>query len=236
MTVAELRVDNDYLEYIGISKRYIIPNVETSVKCILRCPQCTRQGLLSPKTSEKYKTTKSRILNGDDLSIKDAKKLLEFFNTGVALCGSLSDPVYWPNFLEFLDLAKSFPDSAIYIHTAASQKNIEWYRDAFSKSTKNTHWIFGLDGMHDTSAIYRIGQNSKLMFDAMTLCKSMGLHTEWHYIVFKHNLHQLDTAKEFAALHNIKLIFIKSDRTGGNIEVPIEWKPGRNKEFVHNEN
>jgi hypothetical protein len=117
--------------------------------------------------------------------------------------------------------------------TAASQKNIEWYRKAFELSHTNVTWIFGLDGLKDTSMIYRVGQNSALLFDAMILGKSMGVHIVWSFIVFEHNEHQLDQAKKFAREYNISLQLVKSDRFGGEIKVPINWSPKRNKEIIY---
>jgi hypothetical protein len=223
---------NDHLAFVETQKT-IMPNVETSNRCPLQCPQCTRSGLLERKSTNKYKEIKQRIDRGFDLSLEDAKKLLEFFDMGIMLCGSISDPVYWKHFIDFLKLRKEFfPNKRIRVYTAASQKNIEWYKKAFSMCNSNDVWIFGIDGM-TVSEIYRKGQNSNLMFDAMLLAKSMNIGVEWQYIVFKHNIHELEEAKKFSDKHNIKLNIMKSNRTGGGVEVPDNWKPKRNKEVIH---
>jgi hypothetical protein len=51
--------------------------------------------------------------------------------------------------------------------------------------------------------------------------------------VFEHNEHQLDQAKKFAREYNISLQLVKSDRFGGEIKVPINWSPKRNKEIIY---
>ena len=224
---------SDHLEFVRAQQLYGMPNVETSTRCPLQCPQCTRAKLQAPKDSSKYKEIKVRINSGVDLRVCDAEKLLKFFDAGVMFCGQLSDPAFWPDLFAFLEFSKTYPNKNIRIMTAASQKNIEWYRAAFELSHSNVTWAFGLDGMKDVSMIYRVGQNSALLFDAMLLGISMGLKIEWHYIVFEHNLHQIEEAKEFANTHGIVLNFIKSNRTGGNITVPVEWKPERNKEIIY---
>jgi len=223
---------NDHLEFVNTQKLSGMPNIETSTRCTLHCPQCTRAKLQLPKDSSKYKEIKTRIDSGFDLPLKDAEKLLRYFNSGIMLCGQLSDPVFWPDLFSFLEFSKSYPDKSIRIMTAASQRNIEWYKTAFELSHKNVTWAFGLDGMKDTSMLYRIGQNSELLFDAMILGKSLGVKIEWHYIVFEYNVHQLDNAREFAGEHGIMLNIIKSNRSGGNVKVPSEWKPGKNKEII----
>lgn len=217
------------------SQQYLsMPNIETSTRCTLRCPQCARAKLYESKDTQSYKDVKSRISAGYDLSINEAEKLLDFFKQGIMLCGSISDPVVWPYFIDFLKLRKEkYPTRKLRIYTAASQKNIEWYKEAFSLCNENDVWIFGIDGFEDTSPLYRIGQNSKLMFDAMLLAKSMNIGTDWQFIVFEHNVHQIDRAKEFAKTHNINLLLMKSDRTGGGVSVPANWKPERNKEIIN---
>lgn len=223
---------NDHLAFIETQKT-LKANIETSHRCPLLCLQCTRAKLKSPKDSNKYKEIKSRINAGYDLPIEDAKKLLDFFDSGLMLCGQLSDPVYWKNFFEFLELCKKYPDRKIQIHTAASQKNIEWYKKAFSLSGNNITWRFGIDGLRDTSFIYRSGQNSKLLFDAMILAADTGLNVEWQFIIFDYNVHQLEEAKSIAKKHSINLRFIKSDRSGGGVSVPEKFKPKRNKEITN---
>jgi hypothetical protein len=226
----------DHLTFINSQKTLMLPNLETSTRCTLHCPQCTRAKLHEPKNSSKYKEIKTRINAGFDLPLKDAEKLLTFFDRGVMLCGQLSDPVLWLHLFDFLKFSKNYPDKNIIIMTAASQRNIEWYKQAFELSHKNVSWTFGLDGMQDTSMIYRVGQNSELLFDAMILGKSMGVKICWSYIVFKHNEHQIDQAKKFADQHDINLFFTKSDRRGGGIDVPINWLPKKNKEILKHEN
>jgi|LakMenEpi03Aug12_release.lakeMendotaPanAssembly.Ray.scaffolds.fasta_scaffold365174_2 hypothetical protein len=223
----------DHTEFINAQKTLGLPNVETSTRCSLRCPQCTRAKLQAPKDSNKYAEIKTRINNGFDLPLEDAEKLLTFFDRGVLLCGQLSDPVLWPDLFAFLEFSKTYPTKNIRIMTAASQKNIQWYKTAFELSHVNVTWVFGVDGMKDTSAIYRVGQNSELLLDAMRLGRSLGLKIEWHYIVFEHNVHQLQEAKEFASTHGIMLNLIKSNRTGGGVTVPLDWKPKRNKEVIY---
>lgn len=223
----------DHNTWIHSQQYLTMPNIETSTRCTLRCPQCARAKLYQSKDSRGYKDTKKRIQKGHDLSLQEAEKLLDFFNQGLMLCGSISDPVVWPNFIDFLKLRKEkYPDRKLRIYTAASQKNIEWYKEAFDLCNYNDVWIFGLDGFEDVSHVYRIGQDSKLMFEAMLLAKSMQIGTDWQFIVFEHNLHQIERAKEFAQQHGINLLLMKSDRTGGGVSVPASWKPARNKEIV----
>jgi len=224
---------SDITSFVDYQKKYKLPNLETSTRCTLRCPQCTRAKLFAPKESSSYRETISRIHNGFDLPLEDATKIFDFFDNGVMLCGSLSDPVYWPSLRKFIQESKKQINKKVQIHTAATQKNLEWYRDIFEMCHPNVTWIFGADGLSDSSMTYRIGQNSKLIFEAMILGKEMQLDIVWHYIIFDYNLNQIEDAKKLAADNDIKLEFVKSNRTGGGVTVPDDYKPKRNKEITN---
>jgi hypothetical protein len=219
--------------FLNSQKNYAVANVETSNKCTLRCPQCARQRLYLPKDTRDYREIKTIIDSGSDLTLENAEKLLKFFSNGLILCGQISDPVYWKYIKDFLSLSQNFPKTYIGIHTSASQKNIEWYLSAFKLCHKLITWKFGIDGFEDTSPIYRKNQNTKLLFEAMLLGKSMNINVEWHYIVFEHNEHQIEQATSFAKIHDIPLYLIKSNRKGGGVIIPEKWQTKRNKEIIH---
>lgn len=223
---------NDLDNFIDGQRKFGAINIETSNKCPLLCPQCTRANLLEPKNSSRYRDIKERIISGFDLPLKDAEKLLKFSNNEVYLCGQLSDPVYWKYFLDFLILSQKYQKIKLGIHTAASQKNLQWYREAFKQSHRNVVWRFGIDGFKDTSPLYRKNQNTALLFEAMLLGKSMNVTIEWHFIVFEHNEHQIYEAKNYAKKHEINLFFVKSNRKGGGVSVPQSWRPENNKEVI----
>ena len=113
---------DDHLEFVNTQKLRGMANVETCTRCVLKCPQCARKRLLAPRDSNDYTEIKHRISLGFDLPIADAEKLLKFFDQGIILCGSISDPIYWPNLLDFLALTKQYPNKRVSIHTAANQK------------------------------------------------------------------------------------------------------------------
>lgn len=218
--------------FVNSQKNYTAANIETSNKCTLGCPQCARHRLSLPKNSKDYKEMKNLINSGSDLTLENAAKLLRFFSNGLILCGQLSDPVHWKYIKDFLVLSKNFPETHIGIHTSASQKNIEWYLSTFKLCHKLITWRFGIDGFEDTSPIYRKNQNTKLLFEAMLLGKSMNIKVEWHYIVFEHNEHQVEQAKSFSKKHDIPLFFIKSNRTGGGVIIPEKWQSKVNKQII----
>lgn len=223
----------DHLRFIMDHSTLGTSNLDMSSRCTLKCSSCARAALQGSKSDRKY--IKNRIKNGKDVELESMRKIFEFFPR-VGICGQISDPVFHPKLLEILEMRKSeYPDTDLTIHTAAHQKNIEWYRKAFELTdTRRTMWIFGLDGLEDTSMIYREGQNSPLVMEAMKLGASMGVDVHWQYILFDYNLHQVEQAKEIAAEHGIQLEFMQTNRPSKNpnIKVPDEYLSKNEKRII----
>ena len=201
-------------EYIQYQKTQWL-NVDISYRCILGCSACMRNILEDPKkkNSDSLQYFKNKLNQSDDISVLDLQKLADFFPK-ISFCGGLSDPVFHSQFIDLLKTTNDLPNQ-FRVHTAAHQKNLEWYKDAFS-ANKKVEWIFGIDGLEDTSPMYRKRQNTKLMLQAMKLCSSMGLKTEWQFIVFDHNNHQINKAKEICKENfiNLRLHYSRRNLSG----------------------
>ena len=95
-------------------------NIDIGFRCALECPMCSRQ--------QDYKNI--RPVPGKDLTIPEFKKIVNFFDE-ISCCGQISDPIFNPNLLEFIKIAKD-KNKTLIIHTAASQKSMDWYEKAFN--------------------------------------------------------------------------------------------------------
>ena len=133
------------------------------------------------------------------MPVEDFNKIIHFFDN-IMFCGQISDPVRHPKFKQLLDIMALHQDKKFAIATAANQKNIEWYEDAFNRHGDNVTWTFGLDGLPNTSFLYRIKQNSQLIYDAMLLGAKLGKNVRWQFIVFDHNEHQIEEAKKLTLI------------------------------------
>ena len=191
---------NEYIEY----QKTQWLNVDISYRCILGCSACMRNILEDPKkkNSDSLQYFKNKLNQSDDISVLDLQKLADFFPK-ISFCGGLSDPVFHSQFIDLLKTTNDLPNQ-FRVHTAAQQKNLDWYKSAFL-ANKKVEWIFGIDGLEDTSPMYRKRQDTGLMLQAMKLCSSMGLKTEWQFIVFDHNSHQINKAKEICEENYINL-------------------------------
>lgn len=183
------------------NQRFARPNLDISHRCILRCPQCIRQ------KSE----SQSQIKRSFDIAHTDFAKILNYYDNGITFCGQISDPIYHPNFLDFLKMCNG-QGRAIRIATNGSGKKLEWWEEAFSYGKGENAWYFGVDGIDEKSELYRVGSNFKNVWEMMKLGKSLGQIIVWQYIIFGYNEHDVERAKEIAADEGFALLFIRTNR------------------------
>ena len=203
----------DYEEYMMHQSYYATCNLDMCSKCVLECPGCQRQDIRS----------KNKIKNSKSISINNFRKLVDYFSA-INMCGQISDPVYHSKFKEILAITNEYPDKKFRVSTAAHQKNIDWYKDAYSIHGDNVSWRFGLDNLPGEVPEYRIKQNSELVFEAMFLGAKLSKKVEWQFIVLDFNQHKIEKAKQIAKNNNVDLIFIISDRLRNNSRSPKELR------------
>ena len=157
-------------------------NLDISYQCALECPKCRRQQSMK------------RLGNkGHNISIDDFKKILDYYDK-LNFCGSISDPVMHPQFIDFLELSRNH---SVKISSAVSQRPMYWYDRAF-KVNLDAVWHFGLDGLPEESHKYRVNQDGERLFEVMKLAASLGIKTYWQYIVFKYNQDHIEEARKMA--------------------------------------
>ena len=182
-------------------KKPLRAHIELSNKCNAMCPQCGRN-FIDKDGVLKVKPT----MQTGELVLEDYKKIFDdkFYNTfklnKINYCGNRSDPIASRDLHEIVDYAYSRDkETIITIATNGSLKTIEWW-SKFGKlmSDKKHQIVFGLDGLSDTHHIYRQKTDfKKVISNAKTFIQNGG-RAEWQMLVFKHNQHQIDDAKQMA--------------------------------------
>ena len=184
-------------------------NIDITKNCTLECPRCMRRKVSS--------------VNFDNISMVNFKKVLKHFHS-ITFCGNQSDPIFHPQFIEFLKLCAN---KTIFIDTAASHKPMNWYIDAF-KANPNAKWRFGIDGLPKDSNKYRINQDGEYLFEVMKKAREMDMIVYWQYIIFKYNENDIDEAREIAKKYGMIFETLKSSRWKKTVFDP--YKPS--EEFV----
>ena len=174
-------------------------NFDTTYRCPLACPKCMRQ---------KYKK-RGLPIGGVDCSLESFDKLTDHF-TSINFCGQVSDPTAGPKFIEMLEICRD-KNTRVTVHTAASHKPIQWYKRAF-QTCPNAVWEFGLDGLPETSHLYRVNQDGNKIWNVMKWASGEGYFVDWQWIYFDYNWRDVPKGFQMAKKHKINFITVTSHR------------------------
>lgn len=176
-------------------------NTDIGKSCPLKCSKCIRQ---APDFEP-----------AEDISLNDFKKIAETFPK-INFCGTQSDPIYHPEFLEIFKHCVSNGNEA-KVHTAGDGKSTKWWEelaDIIMEAKPEDRWkyriVFSIDGLPEDSHNHKIGQNGEQAFKNMRYLNDRGVSVQWQYIVFKYNENDVETARQMADINGIKFISIDS--------------------------
>lgn len=166
--------------------------IELTDKCQASCPMCLRN----------YHGGKENpVVQNTEWSVDDFKKIFSKVVldqiSNIEMCGSLGDPLLTKDFVLMMQYLKENSNVSINVHTNASLRTIEWWKELPKYLPKNHCVTFAIDGFADTHSIYRRGTNwEKIIKNARAFISSGGT-AEVKFIKFKHNEHQVDDLRKF---------------------------------------
>jgi len=168
--------------------------LEITSYCNSDCPQCPRNingGIKNPYLKQEH-------LSRDIIDRAFTEEILANVRQ-IFFCGSYGDPIMHPDFLSILEnFRKKNPTVWLYIHTnGGAHKPTYWIRIAEILNGYG-RIDFNVDGLGDTNPLYRTNTNfDKIMENAQAFIQAGGW-AEWNYIVFKHNEHQIEDARNLS--------------------------------------
>jgi hypothetical protein len=114
----------------------------------------------------------------------------------IYFCGTYGDPMFNKNIVDMCSWLKSInPNLKLGIHTNGSLGQAKTYQELASLVD---FIAFGIDGLEDTNHLYRKNTNwNTIISNAKTFIDFGGV-AYWDFIVFRHNEHQVDLAREFS--------------------------------------
>lgn len=162
-------------------------HLEITSRCQAGCPMCARniQGLDNP------------WLELDEISLEQFKQWFppEFITQldRLFMCGNLGDPIIAKDTLEIFQYLRNLnPNISLGMNTNGSARSKQWWQ---ALANANVKVIFGIDGLEDTHALYRIGTDfTKIKDNARDFIQAGGI-AEWHMLVFEHNEHQIEQCR-----------------------------------------
>ena len=193
-----------YSDFYIRNQRFSSPNMDLSHRCILRCPQCLRQKVEGLP----------RIARSFDIDPNEFRKILSYYEHQITFCGQISDPIYHPQFLTFLEMMDGLGKGLRVATNGTNTKGMDekWWEKAYSFRVGENCWYFGVDGLDKKSELYRIGSNFEQVWETMKMGVAMGHPIVWQYIIFGYNEHEIERAKEMAEEEGITLLLINTNR------------------------
>lgn len=126
------------------------------------------------------------------------------------MCGNNGDPIIAKDTLEIFKYFREHNKKILLsMHTNGSARNQKWWKELAQIMGKKGYVTFGIDGLADTHHLYRKGtDHAKIMTNSKTFIGAGG-RARWDFIVFKHNEHQIETARLLANVNGFEKFTVK---------------------------
>ena len=168
--------------------------LELTTKCNAKCPQCVRNYYGSytwptlPLVDMELEWFKTAIP-------LDTWMLLEH----IKLCGTYGDPMMHPQLLDIIQWIKTVSSADITINTNGGIRSASWWKQlAEILNPSKDKVFFGIDGLADTNHLHRIGVDFNKVIANLTSFNQAGGTSIWSFLIFEHNQHQVELARELA--------------------------------------
>ncbi len=164
--------------------------------CNLKCPMCPRTDIFNSCKPVKE-------IENSQFFLDDVKRLLppEFLKQikRIDFCGNFGDPCIAQEFYEICEFLVKEYNITIMASTNGTMRNPSWWNKLGKLLAGTKSWFeFHIDGLKDTNHLYRIGAHWEKVMANTEAFITGGARADWHYILFKHNQHQVDEAKAMA--------------------------------------
>lgn len=185
-------------------------HLEITEKCQAGCPFCPRHtadGKIHPLiTNAEITLEKARAYFSKDF-IRQIRKMY--------MCGNYGDPIIARDTLEVYELFRyNNKRMGLDMHTNGGARTSDWWKDlAYVFHNDVSAVVFSFDGLEDTNHIYRKNVNWDICMQSAEAFIKAGGNAVWSFIVFKHNEHQVEEARELAKkMGFVRFIAKKSSR------------------------
>lgn len=179
--------------------------LEITSYCNAACPQCPRNingGAVNPHMPLVHL---SRSVIDKTFTQEICVGIHQIF-----FCGAYGDPIMHPEFLDILrDFRSKSPTIWLYIHTNGGVHDTEYWSKIAEIMNGYGHIAFGIDGLEDTLHLYRRNVSYRRVIANARAFIDAGGKAQWNFIVFKHNEHQVEQAREVSRVVGFQDIVIR---------------------------
>jgi len=180
-------------------------HLEITQRCQAACPMCDR--------NENGGVDNRHITNAE-LSLEDCQRIFtpEFISQleTMYMCGNLGDPIVARDTLEVFRYFRQHNEKMwLSMNTNAGAKDENWWKELASVYGRMGTVIFSVDGLRDTNHLYRQNVVWENVERNMRAFIAAGGRARWDFIVFGHNEHQVDEAKQLAESWGVERFQLK---------------------------
>lgn len=171
-------------------------HLEVTSRCNAACPMCARN-VLGGKDNPYLPLTEISL--DAFVAMMDGGSFLAHVNK-LFMCGNYGDPVAAKDTLRILEFCRDAnPEIRLGMNSNASARDETWWHNAgLMLSRGGDYCKFSIDGLEDTNHLYRRGTDfKKIIRNAAAFIDAGGI-AHWDFIVFKHNEHQIEEARQMA--------------------------------------
>ena len=206
-------------------------HIEPTNICTLKCSGCARTRFIDQWEQHWHNHS------------LDVDKLLNFLDVdlsgmAVTLCGNYGDPIYHPDFINFVKKLKN-QNVNLTIATNGSYKKPTWWQELVECLTDKDKITFSIDGTPENFTQYRVNGDWESIKLAIEVCTKSQVRTIWKYIPFSYNQKDIDDVEKLSRELGIdkfkiersdrfdeKTDYLKPDANyiGQNYQSQIKWK------------
>ena len=169
-------------------------HLENTQNCQASCPMCDRNqngGDINPH------------IDLSELTLEDCKRIFEpeFIAQlkTMYMCGNLGDPIVAKDTLEIFKYFREHnKDMWLSMNTNAGARDEAWWAELAKIYGRMGTVIFSVDGLRDTNHLYRQGVVWDNVERAMRSFIAAGGRARWDFLIFEHNQHQVEEAREIS--------------------------------------
>ena len=199
-------------------------HLELTDKCNAGCPMCSRT---DPANFCKANDKVQKL----DLTLADFERHFtpEFCarTEHIELGGGLGDPLAARDCLEICDHLTRYGVNLV-VSTNGGLRNTQWW-EKLGHILQRTDSVVQLhvDGLKDTNPLYRVNTDfDKIMANAQAYLAT-GAPAEWYYILFRHNEHQVEEARDLSRRMGFRnFVLIDTIRFGKRDSFPYRLPNG----------
>lgn len=168
--------------------------MEITSLCNAACPQCSR--FVGDDINPDISLSELSLADVQSrLSEQFVKNLDKMF-----MCGNYGDPVASKHTLDVYRWFRQVnPDVTLGMNTNGGLKTHSWWQELGQMLNRQRDYVvFSIDGLADTNHIYRRNVDwQRLMSNAKSFIAAGG-RAHWDMLIFRHNEHQVEQARQLA--------------------------------------